>query len=339
MAGESGHQTHPLGLQFLEDPVGLNFFQAARRVECLFADKPRLGYAGRSADEPIQFGQEPSLGFASSTLERFERSIRGGKPRLLVNFLGLLGPQGPMPLHVTEHVHSRELNHDDPTLARFLDIFNHRIISLFYRAWACNRQTVSQDRPHEDRFSAYIGSLIGIGRDALMGRDNVPDAAKLHFSGHLGCQTRNAEGLRAILERYFGIRTTIEEFVGQWISLPDDCRCKLGRSPDAGTIGLNAVVGSRVYDCQQKFRILLGPMRFKDYERMLPGGESFTVLRDWVRNYVGDELSYEVQLILRAEEVPAVRLGESGRLGWTTWLQSGPFENDVMDLKFDSDVS
>jgi type VI secretion system protein ImpH len=289
-------------------------------------------------DEPIRFGQEPSLGFASSTLERFEWSAKVDTPRLLVNFLGLLGPQGPMPLHVTEYIRSRELNHDDHTLARFFDIFNHRMISLFYRAWACNRQTVSSDRPQEDPFSTYIGSFIGIGNDALRGRDHVPDAAKLHFSGHLGCQTRHAEGLRAILESYFGVRTTIEEFVGQWISLPDDCHCLLGHSPDTATIGLNAVVGSRVYDCQQKFRILLGPMNLKDYERMLPGGESFAGLRDWVRNYVGDELSYEVQLILRADEVPEVRLGESGRLGWTTWLQNRPFENDVKDLKFDSDA-
>jgi len=338
MAGESGHQTNPLDLGFLEDPVGLNFFQAARRVECLFTDKPRVGYARRSADEPIHFGQEPSMGFASSTLERFERSAKGGRPRLLVNFLGLLGPQSPMPLHVTEYVHGRELNHDDPTLARFFDIFNHRMISLFYRAWACNRQTVSHDRPLEDRFSAYIGSLVGIGHDALRDRDKVPDAAKLHFAGHLGCQTRNAEGLRAILEDYFGIRTTIEEFVGQWIPLPDVYRCKLGRSPDTATIGLNAVVGSQVYDCQQKFRILLGPMGLQQYERMLPDGESFAGLRDWVRNYVGDELRYEVQLILRADEVPEVRLGESGRLGWTTWLQNRPFENDVKDLKFNSDA-
>jgi type VI secretion system protein ImpH len=315
----------------------LDFFQAVRRLECLCGDKPRVGFARRAADEPIQFGQEPSLGFAPATLQRFERSVKSGKPRLMVNFLGLLGPQGPMPLHVTDYVHDRELNHGDSTLARFLDIFNHRMISLFYRAWAVNRQTVSHDRPDEDRFAAYVGSLIGIGHGALQKRDHVPDVAKLHFAGHLSSQTASAEGLRRILERFFGIRTVIEEFVGQWIDLPEAYRCKLGRSPDTGTLGVNAMVGSRVYDCRQKFRILLGPMALKDYERMLPGGESFKVLRDWVRNYVGDELRYEIQLILRAEEVPPIRLGESGRLGWTTWLTDGSFANDVSDLKIDSD--
>lgn len=338
MAGKSGHQAHPVDMQFLETPAGLDFFQVVRRMECLFADKPRVGYALRAADEPIQFCQEPSLGFAPAALHHFERSAKTGKPRLMLNFLGLLGPQGPMPLHITEYVHDRGHNHGDPTLARFFDIFNHRIISLFYRAWSCNRQTISHDRPHEDRFSAYVGSLIGIGHDALRNRDRVPDMAKLHFSGHLGRQTRNAEGLRAILESYFGIRTAIEEFVGQWIPLPNEYRCRLGVSLETATLGLNAVVGSRVYDCQHKFRILLGPMRLEQYERMLPGGDGFAELRDWVRNYAGDELRYEIQLVLRKEEIPKVRLGESGRLGWTTWLQSRPFEDDVRDLKFDSDM-
>jgi type VI secretion system protein ImpH len=339
MAGKFREQTHNLDLQFLENPVGLSFFQTARQVECAFSDKPRLGYATRSADEPIQFCQEPSLSFAPSTLQRFEQNTKTSKPRLMVNFLGLLGPQGPMPLHVTDYVHDRELNHGDHTLARFFDIFNHRMISLFYRAWACNRQTLSYDRPDEDRFSAYIGSLIGIGLDSLSHRDNVPDRAKLHFSGYLACQTRHAEGLRAILESYFGIRTSIEEFIGQWIQIPEEYQCRLGESPDTAMVGVNVVVGSQVWDCRQKFRIILGPMSLKDYERMLPGKESFAALKDWVRNYVGDELSWEVQLILKAAEVPVVRLGESGRLGWTTWLQSYPWEKDVGDLKLQPETS
>lgn len=329
MAGKSGDQPHPVDLRFLENPAGLSFYQAARRVECEFANKPRLGCSTRAADDSIQFCQEPSLGFAPATLQRYDRPKKTGKPRLMVNFMGLLGPQGPMPLHITDYVHDRELNHDDHTLARFLDIFNHRMISLFYRAWACHRQTVSYDRPDEDRFSAYIGSLIGIGQESLRNRDEVSDEAKLRFSGYMACQTRHAEGLRAIIENYFGIRTTIKEFIGQWITLPESYRCRLGQSPDTATVGVNTVVGSRIWDCQQKFRITMGPMGLRDYERMLPGGECFAVLKDWVRNYVGDALSWQLQLILKAGEVPVVHLGEAGRLGWTTWIQSQPFENDV----------
>lgn len=332
MAGKVGDQTHSLDLRFLENPAGTSFYQAARRVECAFPDKPRLGNSTRAKDDPIQFCQEPSLTFAPATLQRYVPQTQTAKARLLINFFGLLGPHGPMPLHITEYVHDRELNEDDHTLARFLDIFNHRMITLFYRAWACNRQTVSHDRPDEDRFSMYVGSFFGIGPDSFRNRDEIPDIAKLHFSGHLANQTRHAEGLRAILEKYLGIKTSIREFIGQWISLPDEYRCRLGQSPDTATVGINAIVGSRVWDCQEKFRIILGPMSLKNYERMLPGGKSFARLKTWVRNYVGDALSWEVQLILKAGEVPAVRLGETGCLGWTTWLQSGPFERDTKDL-------
>lgn len=339
MAGKSGDQTYALKLTFLENPAGLSFFQAARRVECLFKDSPRIGHALRSGDEAVQFCQEPSLAFAPATLQRYMRPTETSRPRLVVNFMGLLGPQGPMPLHITDYVHDRELNHDDPTLARFLDIFNHRMISLFYRAWACNRQTVSYDRPNEDRFAAYIGSLIGIGTDCFCRRDNVPDRAKLHYSGLLACQTRHAEGLRTILSQYFGVETMIEEFVGQLILIPENCRCRLGGTADNATLGVNTVVGSRIWDCQQKFKIIMGPMTLKKYEQILPGGKRFAILKDWVRNYVGDALIWELQLILKAAEVPLTRLGESGSLGRTTWLQSSSFKTDVRDFKLQSEAA
>jgi type VI secretion system protein ImpH len=244
-----------------------------------------------------------------------------------------------MPLHVTEYIYDRQQHHNDPTLARFLDIFNHRMISLFYRAWACHRQTVSHDRPHDDRFSAYIGSLIGIGRESVQHRDAVPDAAKLHYSGHLACQTRHAEGLGAILEDYFGIATRIQEFIGQWMRLPDQYRCRLGESADNAAVGVNLVVGSQVWDCQQKFRIVMGPMNLQDYERMLPGSDSFTALQAWVRNYVGDALNWELQLILEAVEVPQVHLGQSGRLGRTMWIKGRPFEENVCCTVFAADAA
>ena len=124
MAGKSGISKNAVDFRFLENPAGLDFFQAARKVECAAPAKPRIGHGTRSADDPIQFGQEPSLAFAPSTLHGYQRPNSSGKARLTVNFLGLLGPQGPLPLHITEYIHDRDLNHNDHTLARFLDIFN-----------------------------------------------------------------------------------------------------------------------------------------------------------------------------------------------------------------------
>ena len=319
--------------QALRDkPYAFDFFQAVRRIECAYSHLPRIGHSHRPQYDPIRFCQNVSLAFAHSAIETFLEATDEYPGRMFVNFLGLLGTNGPMPLLITEYVYDRLHNQKDKTLASFLNIFNHRMISLFYRAWACNQQNVSHDRTEEDRFAIYIGSLFGIGEDSLRNRDAVPDVGKLHYSGRLVCQTRNAEGLREILQDYFGIAVCIEQFIGQWIDIPQEHYCCLGESVENAKLGSTLVIGSRFWECQQKFRIKFGPMHFSEYQRMLPGGDSIRRLTAWVKNYVGDELSWEIQLILSAVEVPAVCLGKMGQLGWSTWLKSKEFEKDADDL-------
>lgn len=332
MASKDRAKANILTRQLANAPYAFDFFQAVRRLECARSDLPRIGNSRRPKEDPVRFCQEASLAFAPSAIARYGPGS-GGRPwRLSVNFFGLLGPNGPMPLHITECVRERTRHHQDRTLARFFDVFHHRMISLFYRAWADNQQTVSFERSGDDRFAVYVGSLVGIGMDSFRDRDAVPDLAKLHYSGRLAGGTCHAEGLRAILSDYFGFPTEIDEFVGEWIEVPPDCRCRLGASPDSGEVGRTAIVGSRVWQCQHKFRIKLGPMRLCDYERMLPGRDSYFRLVAWIRNYTGDELLWDVQLVLKAQEVPQIQLGQAGRLGWTTWPRSKPFEKDADDL-------
>jgi len=315
-----------------ESPYSFDFFMAVRRMECAMSQLPRMGHSKRPREDPVRFCQEPSLAFPPSTLHAYRPGGAGGADLLFVNFLGLLGPNGPMPLHLTEYIRDRQINSKDITVARFLDVFNHRMVALFYRAWACNQQTVNYERGSGDRFSLYIGSLFGIGMDSLRGRDAVPDVAKLHYSGRLVCQTRHAEGLRAVLEDYFRVPVAIEEFVGQWLELPPDCCCRLGEAPSTGLLGRTTIVGARIWECQQRFRLKFGPMGLAAYQRMLPGGGSLLRLIAWVRNYIYDELEWDVQLILKKEEVPKLHLGKLGQLGWTTWLSSKPFTRDADDL-------
>ncbi len=331
MAGDCGTEAHDLERRLEETPYAFNFFQAVRRLECAHPDCPRMGHSRRPDDDPVRFGQNPSLAFAASTLDAFVPSEGDQPARMYVNTFGLLGAQGPLPLHVTEYALSRTLVHD-PTLARFLDVFNHRMISLLYRAWTTGEQAVNYERGDDDRFADYVGSLFGQGMAAFRGRESVPDVAKLYFSGRLACQTKCPEGLAAMLSAYFRIDVDVMELVGQWVDLPDEYVCRLGESPDTGSLGQTSVVGSRVWESQQKFRLRLGPMGFDDYQRMLPGGDSLPRLVDWVRNYAGDELAWDVQLVLKAEAVPGIQMGKLGRLGWSTWLQSAPPATDVDDL-------
>lgn len=316
----------------VEMPQAFDFFRAVRLLECAFPDRPRVGSDNRASREPVRFGQTPSLAFAPSTVSGFEAGEDGRPPKLLVSFMGLLGPHGPMPLHMTAYVLDRVRNQRDPTLARFLDLFNHRMIALFYRAWAQNQQAAGYDRAGQDRFSVYVGSLIGIGIESLMRRDAIGDVAKLYYSGRLLGQTKHVEGLRAVLSDYFKVSIDIEQFVGQWVDLPEDSRCLLGQSPDTGTLGSTAIVGRRVWDVQQKFRIRFGPVGLADYRKMLPGGASLKRLVAWVRSYLGDEFDWDVQLVLKREEVPGLKLGQSGQLGWTTWLHAAAPTRDAGDL-------
>ncbi|MGB2806533.1 MAG: type VI secretion system baseplate subunit TssG [Sedimentisphaerales bacterium] len=332
MDHETGAASHSLNQRLQEHPYDFDFFQAVRRLESAHPHLPRVGCSQRPQGDLIRFCQKVSLAFEPSAIEAYFEPADEGLRRLSVTFLGLLGTNGPMPLCITEYVYDRLHNHRDKTLACFLDIFNHRMISLFYRAWACNQQTVSHDRKEDDRFAFYIGSLFGIGMDSFFKRDAVPDVAKLHYAGRLSCQTKNAEGLQEILHDYFGVPVAIEEFVEQWIELPREYCCQLGKSLDNASLGSTSIVGSRFLECQQKFRIKCGPMSFSDYERLLPGSESLGRFVTWIRNYIGDELSWELNLVLRHEEIPRICLGEVGQLGWTTWLGSRKFEKDADNL-------
>jgi type VI secretion system protein ImpH len=318
---------------FGAEPWKYDFFRAVRLLECAHRQRPRMGESLHPKDDPVRFGQRPSLAFASSTLASYEPpNGEREAARLLINFTGLLGPNGPMPLHLTEHARDRQRNAHDVTLVRFLDVFHHRMISLFYRAWADGEKAVDFDRPENSRFADYLGSFFGLGMDSLRNRDEAPDWTKIYFSGRLSPHIRNPEGLEAILIEDFGIPTKVQTFQGQWMRLPTESLCKLGASPDSGTLGRTAIVGEKFWAGQLKFRLRLGAMRWKDYQRLLPTGTAWRRLQAWVRNYIGREFFWEAQLVLMASEAPSIALGRTGQLGWSTWLKSKPFQRDADNL-------
>jgi len=313
-------------------PYDFSFYQALRKLEAAFPERPRIGRSLRPTDDPVRFCQQPSLAFAPASVAAFQ-SGQGDLPtRLTVWFGGLLGANGPLPLHLTEYARDRTRNGNDWTFVRFLDLFHHRMLSLFYRIWADAQPTVQFDRPASDRFAAYVGSLAGVGMPSLHNRDAMPDLAKLSFAGRFVCQSRHAEGLQAILGHFFQLPMRIAEFVGQWLPLPPDCRCELREAGGMAQLGFSATIGDRVWDCQTKFRVLAGPMGFADYQRLLPGGESLERLIAVVKNYTGLELDWDLHLLLKRREIPQTQLGNLGQLGWTTWLVSQPPKADADDL-------
>lgn len=316
-------------------PYAFDFYQALRHIECAYPDKPRLGQSRRPVDDPVRLAQQPSLAFAPSTLASYEAGDKGLPPTLAVYFFGLLGPNGPLPLHLTEYARDRTRNIKDSTFNDFLNIFHHRMLTLFYRAWANSQPTVNYDRPDQDRFSVYVGASFGLGMPSLRSRDAMPDSAKLHYAGLLSNRTRNASGLIAMISDFFGVPADIEQFIGEWLEIPEDYRFRLGSSPETGTLGVNASLGTSTWQCQHKFRVTLGPLSREQYQRLLPGQGSYQRLIAMVRNYLGDSLNWDVNLVLDKETVPPLALGQMGQLGWTTWLGKRSGNENANDLIVD----
>jgi len=315
-------------------PYRYDFFSLLRAIECVTPDRARLGQATRPVDEPIRLGQEASLAFAPSTLAYVEEGKGERPPRVGVYFLGMLGPNGPLPLHLTEYARDRERNAGDPTMVRFLDLFHHRTMALFYRAWANAQPTVSHDRPNSDRFMAYVGSMLGIGSPALQNRDEFPDHAKRYYAGRLGAQTRNAEGLRAMIGEYLKLPTDLEEFIGEWTPLLEEERWRISRPPFAGALGVSTILGARAWQRQTKFRLVFGPLKRDQFQSLLPGSPRLKRLIALVRNYVGDSLNWDVRLFLDKRVSQPLRLDRVTRLGWTSWLGHCPEGEGRDDLIF-----
>jgi len=320
-------------------PRAHDFFAVLRRVETLHPELPRFGRALRPSQEALRLGQEPEVDFAPAALESFEPRA-GQAPRLGVRFFGLLGPQGPMPLHFTEYVRERLRFRGDATPARFLDLFHHRLLALFYRAWAEAQPTVQHDRPDEDRFAAWLGATCGLRAEPGEARA-LPASAGLFQAGLLGARSRHPEGLAKLLANHFRVPAAIEPHVAQWLVFDGEDRTRLGfaRSrPErlaarAGQLGVSAASGSKTRDRQYKFRIALGPLTLAQYQAFLPGGGAWRALCEWVQHYTGLDLRWDVQLTLARDHVPEPRLGSALRLGVTTWIGRTDRTRDRHDLR------
>ncbi|WP_256856736.1 type VI secretion system baseplate subunit TssG [Variovorax sp. KK3] len=325
------------------EPWAYDYFALMRRLEALAAPAPRWGRALLPSAEPVRVGQEPSLSFAPASFSRFEATAAHSPPRLRQHFFGYLGPNGPLPVHLSDFIRERTINYGDPTWLAFLDTFAHRFSLFFYRAWAQARPAVGMDRPQEDNFRRQVGALVGIGTAARQGRDQIHDDARLHFSGRLLRQVHNAEGVEAVLGSYFGVPVRLEPWVGHWMPLPTQELTRLGRGEASRTLGLGAMMGQRAWDRQHRVRLHIGPLSLERYRMFLPSGSARLALQRWMQQLLGGELYWDAELILEQGEVPPTRLGAGAgnapRLGWVSWLGSRARRRDAADVRIDGDAA
>ncbi len=299
-----------------EEPWRFDYFAVLRHLERRHKDRPRIGDSSAMREEFVHLGQDPFMDFPASNLSRVAQS--DGKPvKIFVKYLGLLGPQGALPLATTEEAHQYVMAHDD-AFPRFLDLFNHRFIQLFFRAWADSRPIVQHDRPDLDRFVAYIGSAVGIGSPPYQDLDSVPDAAKLGYAGLLGAQAKCASRLAGAIRGMFGVDVEIEEFVGSRLVIEAAEWTILGERYNV--LGNDALLGRTIFSVLDKIRIRIFTKSLAQYIRFLPTGDLCEPLADLVFFYSGEQLDWDTELAIPSGAAAPIRLGKFGQLGWTTWM-------------------
>ncbi|HVO98279.1 MAG TPA: type VI secretion system baseplate subunit TssG [Bryobacteraceae bacterium] len=318
-----------------ETPHRFQFFQAVRLIERLLPDRAPVGRFVSPDKEVMRFAAHSSFRFPASQIQNILWD--GDVPVLVVNFMGLTGPMGVLPLYYTELIIDR-LRNRDRAMAEFFDLFNHRMISLFYQAWEKYRFTIAYERGERDRFSHHLMDLIGIGTSNLDKRLRVEDDSLLFYSGLLSLRPRSAAAVQRILEDYFDVPVAVEQFTGAWFRLSAKDLCVFDRaSTESEQLGGGAIVGDEIWHQQSGVRLHIGPMPLEKYLDFLPTGSAYEPLRSLAEFAGRGELDFEVRLILKQDEVPACELGKPGedaeapRLGWTSWAKTEPMRADAGD--------
>ena len=331
--------THPnLERALREYPQQFEFFQAVRVLERLQRDRQPVGGFARPDREIVSFSVNTSLLFPPSQIHDLKWT-ENKRPLMIVNFMGLTGGVGILPVSYTEFILERA-RAKDRTIPAFFDIFNHRMISLFYQAWEKYRFAVAYERDRQDRFSRHIMALIGIGTEGLQNRQAVPDRSLLFYSGLLSMQARSAQALEQLVGDFFGVPVQVEQFVGAWYPLKTRDQCCFDESGSiSAQLGLGVIVGDAVWDQQCRVRIKIGPLPVERYLDFLPCGKAYDGLRAVTDFFGRGDVEFEVQLILKRDDVPHCLMGEEGpaapRLGWFSWMKSkSTFDRNPGDAIF-----
>ncbi len=314
-----------------------DFFELLRQLETA---ELRFGRAGAAAREPARLGQTARLSFAASDVASVTPGDADNAPRIGVNVLGLIGPEGPMPLHMTRWIMQRLSNRwfagdtegatADTSFLDFINMLQHRMIALYWRAWADARPEVHIAHGDGGRVSAMMRALAGMGLPGTTSDDVRLDGAKLRHATSLALEARSPERLCAFLQTVLGVPVALSEYVGVWIDIPAHLQSRLGMQ-HAG-LGTGVVIGGRVFDRQAHAELRLGPLTLAQFKAFLDDSTARDRLRHALVFAAGKDIAFGLRLILAAPEVPAARLGQC-QLGRTTWLNPDPSQ-DAGDLTF-----
>ena len=307
---------------------GFSFFQAVRLLESLSPTAKSIGVATRPRDEAVNFSVRPGFAFPPSEVAALSEGDASTPARMEIAFMGLVGPSGVLPHWYNELARERNRQKDFAFTA-FLDMFHHRLVSLFYLAWKRYRLTANFRPEAGDPLSHDLLSLIGLGTGGLAGRVGVREEDLVYYAGLLSRGVPSSAALEGVVEYFSGTPARVEQFIPRQILITSDDQTQLGAAN--ATLGVDALCGSWVWDCQSAFRVHLGPMDYDHFVRFLPTGGMSRNVFSVIRYASGVEYDCDLRLVLRRTEVPPFILGSAEcppLLGWSTWVSTDGFELD-----------
>lgn len=314
--------------RLLSQPYRFSFFQAVMLLEARRRGCVPLGHQGPPGEEALRLRSELSMAFPKSDLFAIENLNEEEAPhfRLTVSFMGLYGTTSPLPNFYTELIIADE--QEGGPLRAFFDLFHHRLLSLFFRAWTKYRPHVLFRPGGKDEFSARLFSLGGLATGGLKESAGLPAVRLLRFVGLLTQKPHSAESLERMASGYFNLPAGVTQFVKRNITLEERQKALLGKQNCR--LGEDLAIGAQVPDRMGKFRVSIGPVGYDDYRSFLPGQENLSVLKSIARLFAPDWLDFDVQVVLRGEETPrlGLKLSDDSHLGWTTGFYPRP-DKDV----------
>jgi type VI secretion system protein ImpH len=322
----------PLNQVIVDEPYRFEFFQAVRLLEKVFPERRAVGRNAMPNEEVVRFRSRVALDFPASEVHEIKEAAdpRSGDERLemVVNFMGMVGVSGVLPQPYTDLVLDR-IRHRDTAMWSFVDIFTHRAVSMFYRAWRKYRFPVGYERGN-DAFTGYLYDLVGLGTKGLRGRMSLADESLLPYAGLIAQRPHSCNALENTLSDYFGTTARVRQFFGQWLALDSADYTRLGNQNSL--LGESSIAGTRIWEQQSKFRVRLGPLDLKQFQEFLPNGSAYEPLNSIIRFMVGLEFDFDVQLLLKAQQVPSTilttRAQRKPMLGWTSFLKTRSFTDD-----------
>jgi type VI secretion system protein ImpH len=365
MASPDGRERPSVNRELFEGAYRFDFFQAVRLLEHRMREQNRsagtqdshsegqgVGRDLHPTREAVRFRAHQSLSFPASELSEIRRApgpsdvlVQALPTELVVTFLGLTGPNGVLPRHYTELLLQR-IRERDYALRDFLDLFNHRLISLFYRAWEKYRWPIAYERfrlddpaMEPDVATRGLYCLTGLGTTGLRGRLETDDELFLYYSGHFAHFPRSALALESLLADHLDLPVRVLQCQGQWLTLEPDNLAVLpaeqGSQGRNNQLGVDLVIGERIWDVQSKCRLRIGPLTWPQFRNLMPNGSALRPLCQITRTYVGPALDFDVQPILKAEEIPPCQFStdpeQAPYLGWNTWMPSSALSARPID--------